>query len=320
VRRGKSRLLKLILIILVALVGLLIAIELGLRSLWGFGDRAIYLPDEEIGYLLAPNQKVRRFGNLTEINQYSMRSYPIEKQRPASTWRIFLLGDSIANGAWWTDQNQTISALIERQLKPSLPQSYQTLQVLNASANSWGPRNQLAYLKRFGTFDAQIVILLLNTDDLFATAPTSLQVGRDLTYPDRKPNSAIGEIVERVLDRNRPIPGMEKVYQEKGDRVGINLKAIEDIRAIATQNQAQFLLAITPLLREVDGTESREYEQKARLRLQKLAQTQAIPWIDFLPLFKQVENPTALYRDRIHLTPDGNRLVSEKLASAIGNF
>jgi lysophospholipase L1-like esterase len=311
---------KLILIILVAIVGLLIAIELGLRSLWGFGDRIIYLPDEEIGYLLAPNQKVRRFGNRTEINQYSMRSNPIEKQRPASTWRIFLLGDSIANGAWWTDKDRTISALIEQQLKPSLPQSYQSLEVLNASANSWGPRNQLAYLKRFGTFDAQIVILLLNTDDLFATAPTSLLVGRDITYPDRKPNSAIGEILERVFVRNKPIPGLEKVYQEKGDRVGTNLKAIKEIHTIATQNQAQFLLAITPLLREVDGTESREYEQKARLRLQTFAQTEAITLIDFLPLFKQADNPTALYRDRIHLTPDGNRLVSEKLAAAIADL
>lgn len=316
-RRGKARLFERILIILAVCVGLLIAIELGLRSLWGFGDRAIYIPDEEIGYLLAPNQKVRRFGNLTQINQYSMRSNPIEKQRPANTWRIFLLGDSIANGAWWTDQNQTISALIEQQIKAFLPQSFQTLEILNASANSWGPRNQLAYLKRFGTFDAQIVILLLNTDDLFATAPTSLPVGRDITYPDRKPNSAIGELLERVFVRNKPIPGMEKVYQEKGDRVGINLNAIEEICAIASQNQAQFLLAITPLLREVDGTETREYEQKAKLRLQTFAQTKAITLIDFLPQFKQVKNPATLYRDRIHLTPDGNRLVSEKLAFAI---
>jgi lysophospholipase L1-like esterase len=318
---GETGLLKIILLILAAIVGLLMAVEIGLRLLLGLGDRIIYIPDEEIGYLLAPNQKVRRFGNRIAINQYSMRSAPIAQKRPDSTLRILLLGDSIANGAWWTDQDETISELIKQQLQSLLtPQSFQTVEVLNASANSWSPRNQLAYLKRFGTFEAQVVVLLFNTDDLFATAPTSLPVGRDRNYPDRQPNSAIGEVLERFLVRPKPIPGLEKVHQETGDRVGINLKAIAEIRAIATQNQAQFLLAITPLLREVDGSEPREYEQKARLRLQTLTDTEKMPLIDFLPLFKQKGNPASLYRDHIHLTPSANQLVSATLAQRLGKL
>jgi hypothetical protein len=305
------------LLVLAAVVSLLIAIEIGLRVLLGLGDRPIYIPDEEIGYLLAPNQKLRRFGNRIFINRYSMRSDEFAEVRPASTLRILLLGDSIANGAWWTDQAQTISAAIAQQLQSNLPHPFQTVEVLNASANSWGPRNQLAYLKRFGTFDSQIVVLLLNTDDLFATVPTPLPVGRDPNYPDRKPISAMGELLERVFARPKPIPGMAKVYQEKGDRVSLNLAAIRGIYAIASQNRAQFLLAIAPLLREVDGTAPREYEQKARYRLQALAQTETITFVNFLPIFKQSERPTSLYRDRIHLTPVGNRLVSDTLTSVI---
>ncbi|WP_425432558.1 SGNH/GDSL hydrolase family protein [Hydrococcus rivularis] len=306
-------------LVVAAVVGLLIAIEIGLRVLVGLGDRPIYIPDEEIGYLLAPNQKMRRFGNRIFINRYSMRSDEFADVRPAATLRILLLGDSIANGAWWTDQAQTISAAIAQQLQTNLPQPFQMVEVLNASANSWGPRNQLAYLKRFGTFDSQIVVLLLNTDDLFATAPTSLLVGRDPNYPDRKPYSAIGELLERVFARPKPIPGIVKVYQEKGDRVSHNLVAIENIDAIARQNRAQFLLAIAPLLREVDGTAPREYEQKARSRLKAFVQTRKITFVDFLPLFKHSHRPTSLYRDRIHLSPDGNRLVSDTLTSVIRN-
>ena len=309
--------LKLIAIALAIMVGLLIAIEIGLRVFVGLGARPIYISDEEIGYLLAPNQKVRRFGNRMEIDRYSMRSEEISEQRPASTLRIFLLGDSIANGAWWTDQHDTISAAIAQQLKPVLPQSFSSIEVLNASANSWGPRNQLAYLKRFGTFEAQIIVLLLNTDDLFAVAPNSLAVGRDRNYPDRQPASAIGEILERLFVRPKPIPGLDKVYQEKGDRVGLNLAAIENIHAIAADNQAQLLIAITPLLREVDGTEPREYELKARYRLQTLTASKAIPSIDFLELFQQSERPASLYRDHIHLSPTGNHLVSETLCESL---
>lgn len=304
---------KIILILLTALVGLLIAIEIGMRLVLGLGDRAIYIPDEEIGYLLAPNQNVRRFGNRVIVNQYSMRSDSIQAKRPDATLRIFFLGDSIVNGAGWTDQKKTISSLIQQQISLSSTSSFKNLEVLNASANSWGPRNQLAYLKRFGTFEAQIIVLLINTDDLFSTVPTSLPVGRDRNYPDHKPNSAFGEIFERFFTRPKPIPEMAKVYGEKGDRVAVNLEAIKSIRAIANENKAQFLLAITPLLREVDGTEPREYEQKARLRLQMLVDAKDIPYIDFLPIFKQVEHPKSLYRDRIHLTPSGDRLVSQIL-------
>jgi hypothetical protein len=299
----------------VAIVSLLV--EIALRLLFGLGDRIIYISDPDIGYLLAPNQKVRRFGNRISIEKHSMRCDEFLEERPNNTLRVFLLGDSIANGGWWTDEDDTISALMKEQLQADLAQDFARIEVLNASANSWAPRNQLAYLKRFGTFQAQAIALLINTDDLFAFAPTPLVVGRDLNYPDKTPNSAIGELLERVFVRQKPIPGIEEIHKEKGDRISHNLAAISGIHAIVAQNRAKFLLAITPLLREVDGTTPREYEQKARMRLHSFAQSEAIPFIDFLPLFKQVKQPNSLYRDHIHLTPVGNRLVSETICHMI---
>lgn len=293
---------------IVVILGLLILIEGSLRLL-GLGQRLLYLGDPEIGYLLAPNQQIRRFGKTIVINQYSMRSDSIEKARPDHQLRIFLLGDSIANGAWWTDQSQTISALMTQGLTSVLQQE---VTVLNASANSWGPRNQLAYLKRFGTFEAQIIVLLMNTDDFFATAPTDLPVGRDRAYPDRQPSSALGELWERFFVRSQPIP----MAAEKGDRVGFNLEALTQMRAIARENQAHFLVALTPLKREVE-TQPRDYEEKARERLKQWANTQDVPLIDLLPLFKKNPEPDQLYRDHIHLSPLGNQLVSEQIVLGV---
>ncbi|HEY9652223.1 MAG TPA: SGNH/GDSL hydrolase family protein [Coleofasciculaceae cyanobacterium] len=309
---------KILLVILAVLVGLLIVVESGLRLLFGFGNPPIYIADPEIGYLLAPNQRTRRFGNRIVINQYSMRSPAIAPQREASTLRLLLLGDSIANGGWWTDQGDTLSALMTQQLQLT-QSSYRQVEVLNASANSWGPRNELAYLNRFGAFEAQAVVLLINTDDLFATAPTAVPVGRDRNYPDRKPflKLALAEIFSRYLAKPPAIPELKTVNAEGGDRVGFNLEAIEQIKRLVEATGAKFLLAMTPLKREIGEPGSRDYELKARSRLVEFTKNQQITYVDFLPIFNDTQMPETLYHDHIHLSPQGYRLINEVIGRSL---
>ncbi len=304
---------KILVAIAVIIAGLFLFAELALRLLFGLGNPPLYLADGEIGYLLAPNQNVRRSGNRFIINEYSMRSPKFSPERPQETLRIFLLGDSVANGAWWTDQNRVISTLMQQQLAVT----GKTVEVLNASANSWSPRNQLAYLRRYGVFSSQVVILLINTDDLFGTAPTSLPVGNSLYYPEKKPPLALVELYNRYFVGEKPIPGMKEVQAESGDRVGFNLEAIEEIKQICTANNSQFILAMTPLLREIGEPGSRDYEQKARQRLQEFVSAQEIYYLDFLPIFEANSQSDNLYRDHIHLSDQGDKLVSEKLNESV---
>jgi hypothetical protein len=303
---GIIRLSSIILGVLLAFVFFLEAI---LRIVFGLGNPLIYKADAEIGYLLAPNQQTRRFSNLIVINQYSMRSEPITPQRPPETTRILLIGDSIANGSWWTDQKEIISALIAQNLGKNLTGS---LEVLNASANSWGPRNQWAYLRRFGTFQSQVIVLLMNTDDLFALAPSSAVVGREINYPDRKPALALIELYDKYFKRYPPLPSV----REGGDRVGNNLAALAQIQALAKANQARLIIAITPLIREAQK-EGKDYELKARQRLADFTANQQIFYLDFLPIFQSHPTPNSLYRDSIHLSRDGNELIAQKLAEAV---
>ncbi|MCW5316669.1 SGNH/GDSL hydrolase family protein [Nostoc sp. KVJ3] len=306
-----------LIVILAVVVGLFVVIEIGLRSLFGFGNPLIYIGDEQIGYLLAPNQRTRRFGNRIEINEYSMRGSPINQTPAPSGLRILLLGDSIANGGWWTDQTNTISAMIVRSLVSSTHSNDREVEVLNASANSWGPRNELAYLEKFGNFNAQAVVLLINTDDLFATPPTSLPVGRDRNYPDSKPPLALIEVWQRYIVKQKPIPEMQAVQNEVGDRVGINLEAISKIQALTHQSNSQFLLVMTPLLREIGEPGPRDYEIKARQRLNDFTRAKQINYIDFLPIFNSTTNPQALYQDHIHLNLQGNKFVSEVMERSL---
>lgn len=300
---------RLSLIILGLILAATLFLEAILRIGFGLGNPLVYRADAEIGYLLAPNQSTRRFSNRIAINQYSMRSAPITPERPPETTRILLIGDSIANGAWWTDQGATISALMEKKLAAILGNS---VQVLNASANSWGPRNQSAYLQRFGTFEAQVIVVLMNTDDLFALAPSSAVVGREINYPDHKPALALMEWYDKYMKHYPPLPSVK----EAGDRVKNNLTALEKIQAIAKANQAQLIIAITPLIREAKQ-EGKDYEAKARERLANFTKDANILYMDFLPTFQAYHPPDALYRDNIHLSPTGNELISQQLTEAV---
>ncbi|WRH67931.1 MAG: SGNH/GDSL hydrolase family protein [Planktothrix sp. GU0601_MAG3] len=305
---------KIVLVLLGILLFVLMVVEIGLRLRFGLGSPVLYLADSDIGYLLAPNQKTRRYGNQIEINQYSMRSASINPLPTAETLRVMLLGDSLVNGGWWTDQSQTLSALIDQQLAAGSGNRVHG-EVLNVSANSWGPPNQLAYLQRFGLFGSEVIVLLINTDDLFSQPPNPGVVGRDRNYPNTSPRLALVEVFNRRLKPSEPIPTPQQ--PQPTDPVGYNLEKLQGIEAIARQNNANFILAMTPLLREVGEPGPRDYEIKARQRLTEFTQAQNWVYIDFLPIFKATSQPATLYRDHIHLSPSGNQLVSEKISQRL---
>lgn len=317
-----------LMVILAVTAGLLVVLEVLLRVLLGFGNPLIYIPDAECGYLLAPNQKVRRLGNRIEINEYSMRTGSIAPLPVPETLRVLLLGDSVANGGWWTHQTDIISEIMARQLRLQVHNltsdtqldskvKYSDCEVLNASANSWGPRNQLAYAKQFGLFGAKVLVLLLNTDDLFASVPSAGIVGRDRSYPDRKPPLAIVDLLSRYLLPTVPVSSSTAPTPETGDLVGRNLEAIRQIQIICVSANVKFLLSLTPKRHEFGEPGLRDWEVKARVRLAELVKTEKITYIDFLPIFNSVAELPKLYRDSIHLNPQGNQLVSQTICRQI---
>ncbi|MGG6241712.1 GDSL-type esterase/lipase family protein [Nodosilinea sp. AN01ver1] len=292
----------------------LIGAEIFLRLRYGLGNPPLYVADARTGYRLAPHQNLRRRGNRIAINAYSMRGPAIAPQRAADTLRVLMVGDSIVNGGWWTDQAELLSLRVQTALELLKPAQFQQVEVLNASANSWGPRNELGYVLRFGTFEAQVLLLVLNTDDLFAVAPHSHDLGRSPQYPTRRPPLALAEAIAR---RRKYTPSVElqALYDQGSDRVGVNLEAIRQLKQVVEAAGGQLAIAMTPLRRELDGG-PRDYEQVARQRLTAFAQAEGIPYLDFLPQLQQTRYE-ALYFDHIHLSAEGNRWVGQALAEFV---
>ena len=308
---------KLFLTISLLSIVLLLILEVILRSRYGLGDPLLYKADDKVGYLIAPNQTVIRNGNTIRINRYSMRSDEISDRKIPGERRFFFIGDSVTNGGWWNPQDSIISERFKQHLQESHLEDISTITVLNASANSWSPRNELEYLRQFGLFDTDILILIINTDDLFGTVPNSLVVGREKNYLDRKPIGAIGELIERYrLSKLPPLSELQRIHNEEGDRVGKILEAIQAIHTLTLRNNVEFLMLMTPLLREVDG-KSRDYERVARDRLDELAKKEGINYIDLLEPFKAKGNAKQLYHDNIHLNAMGNEEVSQIILKAL---
>ena len=303
---------KIFLIILASITGVAVLSEAALRLIMGLGNPPLYIADPEIGYLLAPEQKLRRQGSVYETNQYSMRSKPLGTEAE----RILLVGDSVVNGSWWTDQTQTVSSLLSDKLKTKRQDS---VEVLNISANSWGPRNELAYLKRFGLFEASALVLVINTDDLIATEPTSLAVGKSPSYPNKKPPLALIEYYQLFIASPPSIPELEQLKKatSETDR-SQNIAAIKEIKAIADASGTKFILILTPLLKEFESG-STGSELAARKSLQELVSTENINYIDILAEWSEFPQPEFLYRDRIHPSPQGNSKIVEAISERLAN-
>lgn len=309
---------KTLLSILASVIGLTVSAEASLRWFVGLGNPLLYVADEEIGYLLSPNQQTRRGGSQIIVNQYSMRSEMLTPKKPHDTTRVFLLGDSLVNGGWWTDQSVILSQLLKSELQQNNKKiAPKTFEVFNASAKDWSPRHELAYLKKYGLFEADTLVLVINTEDLFGTKPSSMVVGRDRHYPIEKPHLALIELYKSYLPKQPPVPELLTTEAES-DPVGSNLEAIQQIKAIAKDNHARLIVVLTPLRKELESG-SNEAELQAKARLQELIAQEKISYLDFFPTFTDFPQPEFLYRDRTHLSPQGEALVSQKIAEAILN-
>lgn len=171
------------------LLGALVAGELGARWILGLGDPPLFILDPDIEYLLRPAQSVRRFGHDYRVNAHSMRSDDFATAKPTGQLRVMVIGDSIVNGGGKIDQADLATTLLRHDLAASLKRD---VAVGNISAPSWGPANQLAYVRRFGLFDADLAVIVCNSDD-YDDAPGLEYVGS--AWPRAKPALALQELI-----------------------------------------------------------------------------------------------------------------------------
>jgi hypothetical protein len=95
-----------------------------------------------------------------------------------------------------TDQSELATEILKRKLEEDLKRP---VVVGNISAGSWGPPNELAYLNRYGLFDADVLVIVLSSHDYVDVPTFEPVVDVDPGHPGHKPVSALWEGFDRYL-------------------------------------------------------------------------------------------------------------------------
>lgn len=167
-----------------AIIALLI-LEISLR-IAGFGQMPLYTVNDEWEYMTSPNQSFYRRGNRFYINAYGMRCDEVDTTKR----HILGLGDSVIFGGGQTDQDSLATSLITKETG---------IQMLNISAGSWGPDNCAAFLRHYGLFNAEAMILIVSSHDAHDNIKHEPVVGFHPGYPSKQFCCATVEVFCRFI-------------------------------------------------------------------------------------------------------------------------
>ncbi|MFB2969208.1 SGNH/GDSL hydrolase family protein [Aerosakkonema sp. BLCC-F183] len=300
-----------------SLVGIFIVSEVTLRLALGLGNPVLVQTDPDTGYRFKPNQKVFRFGKHIQYNQYSQRSEPITPKKTPGKLRILMTGDSVLNGGNPTDQNQIITELFEAKLSAS----GHPAEVLNASSGSWGIGNQLGYLREFGTFNADAVILQIGTHDLTQPTSNSAIVGHHPSFPTHPPLLAIQEAWTRYAWPNLAfrlklgsLPGElppptsndpDRQFQE-------NMQSLKQIVMLVRTQKIPVFVLFTP---NYDDLLPKPKQPKYKSEFLRLLKSLRVPMIDAHAAWSTLPPGTVetYFRDWVHLTVPAHQAIAQKL-------
>ncbi len=294
--------------------------EIFCRYYLGLGTPPLSVAHPTIEYMFKPNQDVYRFGNHFITNEYGMRSSPLSKNRGSNELRIVVFGDSVVNGGNLTDQSDLATNIIKDKLAKKTDKN---VVVANVSAGSWGPGNWLAYVKEYGFFDADIVVLVISSHD-FADNPTYEPLNKN-THPTEQPTSALIEGFERYLpqylapkkkssesEQNAQNADEEKVSKEQ---VQIGQNDLTNFLELAKKNSSSVLV--------FQHYEKGEFEIRPRKGYfinKAICEKLGINPTSLEQYFrKAIEIGNNPYRDGIHPNKVGQALLAEAILEGIQN-
>lgn len=275
--------------------------ELIARYVLGLGIVPVYVESKEYEYIYAPDQKVKRFGNLILTNQHGMRSDMVD----TSAFLILGFGDSVINGGSQTDHDSLATSHLSKDLTASLKRR---VQVLNISANSWGPDNAYAFLQKHGDFGSQVILLVFSSHDRYDNMHFQKVVGVHPAWPGKQPLTATTDALFKYM-----MPWLRSKLDPSYDEysyLGIDMKkklntGWADFEAYAKANNKKLLVYIHPSKSEAaKGT----YDKNGKALIEQLRKD-SLHVIAPVAVFKSGD----FYRDFIHLNNTGQR----KLASLL---
>jgi lysophospholipase L1-like esterase len=280
---------------LLALIGLLVLAELGLR-LAGAVSFPLYDANTRIGYIPAANQS----GSYLWTHGYSLNERHMAGGPLVDTAarKVLLVGDSVVwGGNPYRESDRLVHALQER-----LPEA----KVWSLAAGGWAIRNQLAWLEDNADVVNRMndVVLVINSTDL---VPEAAMWGCETTHPTQRPWLGIAYYFDKVLKRQDCSEGKPGLTIPPGDWQGRLRQWIAQTQAAGVR--VQFVLYPSRAELDAGGAKALMTETMAQLQAtHRVAATEVARFPAWQP---------SHYKDAIHPTAEGNHALAEVLRQVL---
>lgn len=297
------------------------AIEVVLRTKYGFCSAPLYVADQDYEYIFAPNQNLTRFGNKIRTNHFSMRSKEVES---TDSTVILLIGDSVINGGNLTDQDSLATTKLEERLSREMQQK---VRVLNIAAGSWGPDNMAAYLRKYGTFNAKLICLVTSSHDIHDIMGHEPIVGVNINMPNKQYKVAWVELWERYKDiilyqikeTISPSPKEPEVHTPTEPALTLDESGItksgsgfnpgyQEILDIANKDAIPLIIYLHP---EISEVQAGQFNSQGK-QIEAFAQQHRIPLYNELNLGIQLDEYRKM--DVIHYNDLGQNKLADRLS------
>jgi hypothetical protein len=284
----------------------------GALRLWGFGAPVLYVPDAQAGFYPAPNQTTSRYGGRIEINAFGMRGPSYQPEKPAGAFRVLMIGDSTLYGGSYVDQQELYSRLLEQQLSQAA--GGRLVEVLAIGVNAWGPFHEIGYLEKFGSFDADLAIVCLPTEDIYRPHYGLEKVPfHSIAHP---PRLAWEELLAHLAWRLRETEIGAPSAEERAHRSARGLEAYARLARLLAERGVETSFQVLPSRQAGagDAAPAAEVQDVARLR----ATLRSAPATDVafpLGLFRGAQG--RIYHDGSHLDVAGHRRYASYLRDEV---
>jgi hypothetical protein len=275
----------------------------------GFGEPPLAILDDKIEYYLAPGRSYTRFAHDIRVNRYGMRSDDFDVATVDRRFNFSMFGDSIVYGNR-LDQVDTVPAQLQKQL--TLKGGEQKAVVNSIAASGWGPENLLEFYRRFGPFPGNTAWIVQSTHDMVDV--TDL-VNKVLPYRTASPYGALHDLAlstwHAVTLRVLPSKADPVTWEEKRRRADMALHAC--ITALKADYSRVILVFHATRDEAIGGKADGLPHYRA------VASDEAIDYVSTMELYARAyKTNLSPHYDDIHLSKEGARILSERLAADIG--
>ena len=256
-------------------------------------------------YVLDSNQKIKFYsGNVFSTNSHGMRSEEVSNKKK----KILLIGDSVLYGGSNSDNSEIASSILQN----LLDNKDENIQVLNISANSWGPDNAAAYIEEHGTFDSKMVVLVFSSHDAFDNMTHEPIVGVDYRYPDNLSYFALQDFFSRAFRKVKRTIFKKQINQHQINSSNQTFNSgFEAIFKVCRRNK---IPVIVYHHLEQDEIVNDKINNKGRI-IEKFCTDHQVPFYTELNMQPKID----YLSDHIHFNPEGQKYLASNLFRIIDN-